>query len=97
MNLIKGNQGRFIREAGRRLQALHLHDNDGSDDQHMLPYGRGNIDWQDVFSALKDIRYQGLFNFEIPGERKGPLSVKLAKLDYLRAIWPALSTGQMTE
>ena len=97
LNVIKGNQGKFIRESGRLLQALHLHDNDGSGDQHLLPYGVGNIDWADVFAALKEIRYQGLMNFEIPGERRGPLSVRLAKLDYLRAIWPALWAGQMLD
>jgi sugar phosphate isomerase/epimerase len=94
-NLIKGNQGKFIREAGPLLQALHLHDNDGSGDQHLMPYGAGKIDWKDVFSALKEVGYRGLYNWEIPGERRGPVDVRLAKLDYLRAAWPAISSGQM--
>jgi sugar phosphate isomerase/epimerase len=94
-NLIKGNQGKFIREAGPLLQALHLHDNDGSGDQHLMPYGAGKINWTDVFSALKEVGYRGLYNWEIPGERRGPVEVRMAKLDYLRAAWPAISSGQM--
>ncbi len=93
LSLLKRGQGEFIRQAGPLLKALHLHDNDGSGDQHLLPYGQGRIDWKDVFSALAEIRYAGLYNWEIPGERRGPLAVRLAKLDYLRAIWPSLSAG----
>jgi sugar phosphate isomerase/epimerase len=93
-NLIKGDQGKFIRQAGQLLKALHLHDNDGSGDQHLLPYGNGRINWKDVFTALNEIGYRGLYNWEIPGERRGPLEVRLAKLDYLRALWPAISSGQ---
>ena len=96
-NLIKGNQGNFIREAGLLLQALHLHDNDGSGDQHLMPYGAGKIDWKDVFSALKEVGYHGLYNWEIPGERRGPVEVRLAKLDYLRTAWPAISSGLMCD
>ena len=91
--LARGEAG--IREAGPLLQALHLHDNDGSGDQHLMPYGAGKIDWKDVFSALKEVGYRGLYNWEIPGERRGPVEVRLAKLDYLRTAWPAISSGQM--
>ena len=94
-NLIKGDQGKFIREAGPLLAALHLHDNDGSGDQHLLPYGAGKIDWKDVFAALKEVGYRGLYNWEIPGERRGPVAVRMAKLDYLRAAWPAILSGQV--
>jgi sugar phosphate isomerase/epimerase len=40
-----------IRQVGSLTWALHLHDNDGTGDQH-LPPGRGNIDWADVVKAL---------------------------------------------
>ena len=61
-------------------------DNDGSADQHLMPYGRGTVPWVEVVEALKEIGYEGLFNFEVPGERRCPLPVRLAKLDYLRAL-----------
>lgn len=36
---------------GKRLMALHLHDNDGSFDQHLLP-GRGTINWAALAKKL---------------------------------------------
>jgi len=90
LNLIPGDQGLFIRTAGRLLKATHIADNDTSHDQHLMPYARGTVDWVEVVGALKEIRYDGLFNFEIPGENRCPLAVRQAKLDYLKAIMPVL-------
>lgn len=72
----------FIRQAGSRLQAMHIADNLGSNDDHMLPYGRGTVKWTKVMKALHEIKYGGLFNFEVPGERLCPEPVLMAKLDY---------------
>ena len=60
----------FILKAGKYLKALHIHDNDGTTDQHLAPYAiRGNgVNWEDVVSALRQIGYDGLFNLEVPGE-----------------------------
>ena len=57
-------QGEDIRAIGDRLRVLHIHDNYGTVDNHNPPYF-GNIDWQEVVRALKDIRYQGTFNYEV--------------------------------
>ena len=46
------------------VQCLHLHDNDGKDDLHLLPRS-GAVDWEGVLSALKKIGYQGDITFEI--------------------------------
>jgi len=72
----------FIRQAGSKLQALHIADNLGSQDDHMLPYGRGTVKWPEVMKALREISYHGLFNFEIPGEIHCPKPVLMTKLDY---------------
>ena len=72
----------FIRRAGSRLRALHIADNLGNGDHHMLPYGRGTVAWTPVMTALREVGYSGLFNFEVPGENSCPLPVRLAKLDY---------------
>ncbi len=72
----------FVLDAGERLQALHIADNLGQNDDHMLPYGRGVIEWKPILKALHEIDYKGLFNFEVPGENKCPLPIRLAKLDY---------------
>jgi len=72
----------FIRQAGSKLQALHIADNLGKNDDHMLPYGRGTVKWTEVMKALREVAYHGLFNFEVPGEIHCPKPVLIAKLDY---------------
>lgn len=57
------NIGDAVRTLSNRLHCLHIHDNDGQNDQHMLPYA-GIIDWQDFFNALREIKYQGVINME---------------------------------
>jgi sugar phosphate isomerase/epimerase len=46
------------------VQCLHLHDNNGVDDLHSLPY-TGVIAWEKVLSALKQLGYEGDLNFEL--------------------------------
>lgn len=52
----------------------------------MLPFGKGSVDILAVVRALKDIRYDGLFNFEIPGENQCPLPVRAYKLQYAKSM-----------
>ena len=47
-----------VRMIGKEyLRALHVHDNDGKADRHMLP-GEGVIDWEDFAKALSEIDCQ---------------------------------------
>ncbi len=81
------SQLEFIRKAGKRLKALHIADNDGSSDQHLMPYGRGNINWDEVFTGLSEVGYDRLFNLEIPGEtRSYPQEILEYKLAYIRRL-----------
>jgi len=50
-----------------RLRHIHVHDNDGSADQH-LPVGRGTVDWLGLTQALVEIDYSGILEFEFQGE-----------------------------
>ncbi len=88
LNLAGKNFAQFIHKAGPALKALHIADNLGVNDDHLLPYSKGQVPWDEVMAALKDINYQGLFNFEVPGERC-PLPISLDKLEYARklALW----------
>jgi sugar phosphate isomerase/epimerase len=86
LNLAGRDQAGFIRQAGSWLKALHIADNQGQTDQHLMPFGVGTIDWPPVMAALREIHYDGLFNYEIPGERHAPLPVLEAKLDYLQEV-----------
>jgi len=85
------DQVAFIRRAGKHLKALHIADNEGKTDQHMLPFGRGNVDFAAVADALKEIGYDRLFNYEVPGERLCPLEIARAKLRYAKEIFEYLT------
>ncbi|HPD13728.1 MAG TPA: sugar phosphate isomerase/epimerase [Planctomycetota bacterium] len=85
LNLTAESQAAFIRACGPRLRALHLAENDKSGDQHNLPYARGgSVPWGEVAEALAQASYQGLLNFEVPGENRCPLPVRRLKLAYLQ-------------
>lgn len=54
----------FVRTMGpKRLQALHVHDNDLCADSHTLPF-MGGIDFPAFTAALKESGYQGDFTLE---------------------------------
>lgn len=53
-----------------RLHSLHIHDNDYQGDRHMLP-GIGQMNWDEIMKALKDINYDGEFTFEADAFLKG--------------------------
>lgn len=76
----------FIAKAGKHLKALHVADNAGVRDDHILPYSRGTVRWPEILQSLRTARYNGLFNFEIPGENNCPFPVRLAKMDYIRNL-----------
>lgn len=90
LNLLSKDQEGFIRKAGKHLKALHIADNEGNTDQHMMPFGKGNIDFVKVMKALKEVNYDGLFNLEIPGERHCPLEVRKYKIDYIKKCYEYL-------
>ncbi len=54
----------MIRILGKDISILHLHDNNGHWDDHLLP-GLGSINWPAVFDSLDDIGYSGAYNFEL--------------------------------
>ena len=47
-----------------RIFAVHLHDNDKSDDLHLLPYD-GTMDWEYVMNKLQECNYQGPITLEL--------------------------------
>jgi sugar phosphate isomerase/epimerase len=75
-----------LRRVGSLTWAVHLHDNNGTGDQH-LPPGRGNIDWADVVKVLKEIRYEGSLNIEfIPY-----MSNEFVGKDYAESVKPGIA------
>ena len=53
----------LIRALGKRLKALHIHDNDRWHDSHQIPFSM-NIDFKKVTDALNEIGYDGYFTLE---------------------------------
>lgn len=49
---------------GSRLHAVHVADNHGSADEHLLPF-HGNINWEEAMAGLADIHYDGDLTYEI--------------------------------
>ena len=86
LNINDKDQAGFIAKAGKHIRALHLADNEGSTDQHMMPYGKGNVDFVTVVREMKKLNYEGLYNLEIPGESQAPLEILGYKMDYIQKI-----------
>lgn len=69
--LMRRNLYQYIKALGPRLTCLHIHDNDGQDDLHMMPFtythtwGKNLVsDWDGFINGLRDINYQGDLCFE---------------------------------
>lgn len=58
----------FLALYGDKLMALHLHDNNGTEDWHSLPFS-GNMRWDDIAVKLKKISYNGAFALEVGNTR----------------------------
>ncbi len=63
LNLVNGYIPEYVQKLGGRIKALHIHDNNGTSDQHLACY-TGTIRWSDFYKALKQIGYTGDLNFE---------------------------------
>lgn len=62
---------------GKRIKALHIHDNDGNGDEHLMPYV-GTINWNEFLDSLKVIGYEGDLSFETFAQtKKGKLPPEL--------------------
>jgi sugar phosphate isomerase/epimerase len=53
-----------------RLLAVHLHDNDGSSDQHILPF-MGTVDWGRLVGLIARSSYRKWVNLEVSQARSG--------------------------
>jgi len=80
-NLGKFDQYESITTLGSRLRVLHLHDNYGTKDDHSLPF-LGTVDWQGILRGLKDIGYEGTFNYEVAAS-KLPVELRMDHARYL--------------
>jgi sugar phosphate isomerase/epimerase len=89
------DQPRAIADLGPLLQAMHIQDNDGTADQHRLPY-EGTIEWTPLLEALRTADYRGAFNLEVGGAvHRTPLPLRPAKLRFALHLATAMAAGHM--
>lgn len=62
-NLLHQQMEEYILTVGKRIKALHIHDNDFNSDQHLAPY-TGTIRWNEFYNSLKAVGYDGDLSFE---------------------------------
>ena len=92
-----GNQYDSILALGKRLQAIHAHDNVGclTDtyrhirlDMHTFPAfsGAASVNWDAVMQGLKDVGYTGTFNFEVNAPSRSECEPFLHNGEVLRRL-----------
>ena len=70
-NLVGLDFERFLTTLGHRLKVLHIHDNDGVQDLHQIPFtfartreNRSSTDWEGFVRGLKAACFDGVLSFE---------------------------------
>lgn len=76
-------QSEALAYVGKRLKVIHVNDNGGIDDEHILPF-TGSVDWKDAMHGLALAEYEGLFNFEL-SLSKVPAGMRKAYAAYVLA------------
>lgn len=89
-NLTDYNQEDSLRKMGRRLKVTHVHDNNGLHDEHLLPH-MGKIQWEPLMRALREIGYEGDFNYEVTVTNI-PEELRKVNAEYLVAAGKRLLT-----
>ena len=62
--LYKDKIAEMIRALGTNIKVVHLHDNGGKLDMHRPPR-EGNVDWGTVMHTLREVGFNGVYDFEI--------------------------------
>mgnify|MGYP000958287267 CR=1 FL=1 len=76
---------RPIRELGKRIKALHINDNHGDIDEHLLPF-EGTLAWEEIMKALKEIEYEGDLVYEIRLNNNMPDALKDVSAQYAAEV-----------
>ncbi len=74
-----------------RIRSLHLHDNDGKDDQHLFPMSKGGtIDWPATMELLRSCpgQYPLLLELREVAEMQNPIGEITRVFDELEALEP---------
>lgn len=69
----------FIKNVGNKIISTHISDYDFVNERHWLP-GEGDINWSEVYNALKEIGYKGIWLYEL--DLKPPKSIIRRDMTY---------------
>jgi sugar phosphate isomerase/epimerase len=61
---LMGDLGEAVETLSGHLWTTHVHDNDGTRDEHLTPYA-GTIDWDAAMMETQKIGYEGTLMFEV--------------------------------
>lgn len=76
------------------VKVLHVHDNGGRRDEHLLPFC-GTIDWADFSAALAEVKFAGALSLECaPSARLPAPLLEKAYAFYFQAA-KSLATGDL--
>lgn len=82
-NLAGLKQSEALAYVGKRLKAIHIHDNNGADDDHAAPF-MGTVDWVDAMHGLALAEFDGRLNYELVTSRV-PAALRMEYAKYLAA------------
>ena len=60
----------FLLKGKDKIKCLHIHDNRGDSDYHLMPY-LGTFKWEEFLKGLNDIHFDGVLSFETKIDKKG--------------------------
>ena len=87
LNLVGLDPVEYIHKLGKRIKALHIHDNNGGPgDQHLAPF-TGTVDFQAIMEALAAVGYEGELSFETFRQTSLQKVPKAMLLPWLRLIY----------
>lgn len=103
MELTHREPADYIRQVGKRLKILHMHENDAIGDLHQMPYTFGSkpedgVDWDDFRKALDEIEFDGTLSFEtFPCVNSFPRGAREEVLRTIKAIGQEMTNKQKSE
>lgn len=78
------NPQEVLRKFTKKLFTVHISDNHGQYDEHLIP-GEGKINFIEIVKILKEIPYEGVFILEVLGDIQGKDPYKLLRSIYSSA------------
>ena len=78
----KNQTSRYLKILNKKLEHVHISDNDGSDDQH-LPIGTGNINWKEQINLIKKYKYNKTITLEVFSRDRDYLLISREKIKVL--------------